>query len=55
MSAMVLTFLLGLLQQTANFDSTAPLGTELEWMVLGSIILPALALVALAYLGRDTV
>lgn len=54
MSALLLTLLLSLPQKTGDFVSAAPLGTGLEWMVLGSIILPALALVVLVYLGRHS-
>lgn len=44
-----------LLQRSAQFGSDAPLGTGLEWMTVGSILLPALFLVLLVYLsGSDT-
>lgn len=52
MTALLLTILLGLLQQEAVFEMDAAHGTDLEWMVLGSIVLPAIAIVMLVYLGR---
>jgi hypothetical protein len=44
-----------LLLQTAAFAPDAPLGTGLEWMTIAAIVLPALLLVALVYLGNDAV
>lgn len=51
-----LLMLLGRLQQGADFLPEATLGTGLEWMVLSSVILPALVLILLVYLGpQETV
>jgi hypothetical protein len=44
------------LQRTAAFGAEAPHGTGLEWMTVAAVVLPALLLVALVYLGgRSTV
>lgn len=43
-----------LLQQSAGFGAGAPLGTGLEWMALAALLIPALLLVALVYLGSET-
>jgi hypothetical protein len=44
-----------LLQRSAAFAADAPLGTGLEWMTVGAVLLPALLLVVLVYAGRDAV
>jgi hypothetical protein len=38
-------------QRAAAFGVDAPLGTGLEWMTVAAVVLPALVLVVLAYLG----
>jgi hypothetical protein len=43
-------------QRSAAFVPDAPLGTGLEWMTVSAVLLPALLLVVLVYLGSsDTV
>lgn len=42
-----------LLQRTAAFGADAPLGTGLEWMVVASVLFPALLLIVLVYVGRE--
>ncbi len=45
-----------LLQRSTQFGPDAPLGTGLEWMTVLAVLLPALLLVLLVYLGNpDTV
>jgi len=39
--------------QQAAFSTEASLGTGLEWMTIAAVLLPALLLVVLAYLGRQ--
>ncbi len=34
--------------------SGAPVGTGLEWMALAALLIPALLLVALVYVGAET-
>lgn len=47
---------LALLQRSAAFGADAPTGTGLEWMTVWAVLLPALLLVVLVYLGnRKTV
>lgn len=53
MAVTTFTLLLALLQPSADFTANAPLGTGIEWMVLASVILPALALIVLVYLGQQ--
>ncbi|MFB6273244.1 MAG: hypothetical protein ABEL51_10160 [Salinibacter sp.] len=40
-------------QTSAAFDATAPTGTGLEWLTVGSILVPAVLLVVLVYLGAE--
>lgn len=42
-----------LLQQTTSFQANAPVGTGLEWLTLGSILIPAVLLVLLVYWGAQ--
>ncbi|WP_181149219.1 hypothetical protein [Salinibacter sp. 10B] len=42
-----------LLQRSAAFAADAPLGTGLEWMTVGALLLPALLIVLLVYLGES--
>jgi hypothetical protein len=42
-----------LLQQSIAFGSQAPSGTGLEWMTLGALLIPALLLVVLVYVGAE--
>jgi len=49
----VVTFL-GAVAQHSDFAAGAPSGTGLEWMTIASVVLPALLLVALAYVGRQS-
>lgn len=56
MTAAILIVLSQLLQRTVSFGTDAPLGTSLEWMTVAAVVLPAVLLVVLAYVGRrDTV
>jgi hypothetical protein len=41
------------LQESASFLSNAPAGTGLEWLTLGSILIPAVLLVFLVYWGAQ--
>lgn len=42
-----------ILQETASFQSNAPAGTGLEWLTVGSVLLPAVLLVVLVYWGAQ--
>lgn len=42
-----------LLQNSASFQAHAPVGTGLEWLTLGSILIPAVLLVFLVYWGAQ--
>lgn len=42
-----------LLQRTAGFQTGAPHGTGLEWMTVGSVVVPALLLILFVYLGTE--
>jgi len=53
MSDTILSSVLPMLQRTAAFSAEAPLGTGLEWMTVAAVIVPALVIIALVYLGRD--
>ena len=56
MTAAILIVLSQLLQRTVSFGTDAPLGTSLEWMTVAAVVLPAVLLVVLVYVGRrDTV
>jgi len=45
-----------ILQRSSSFGADAPLGTSLEWMTIAAVVLPAVLLVVLVYVGRrDTV
>ena len=50
---MLLTTGLAVLQRAASFLPDAPLGTGLEWMTIAAILLPALLLVLLVYVGQQ--
>lgn len=52
MSTALVVVLSLLFQQSANFNVDAAHGTGLEWMTVGSVVLPALLLILLVYLGR---
>lgn len=41
------------LQRSAAFQPNAPVGTGLEWLTLGAVLVPAVLLVVLVYLGRQ--
>jgi hypothetical protein len=41
------------LQETASFQANAPVGTGLEWLTLGSVVVPAVLLVFLVYWGAQ--
>jgi len=49
----MILFSLLLFQQSAGFFTDAPLGTGLEWMALAAVLVPAILLVALVYIGAD--
>lgn len=53
MSDTILSTVPPMLQRTAAFSAEAPLGTGLEWMTVAAVIVPALVIIALVYLGRD--
>ncbi len=53
MNVMLVTLLLSILQQRSDFEVAAPHGVGLEWMVLASIIIPAIVFSVIVYLGRD--
>jgi len=56
MTLAALIVLSQLLQRTVRFGADAPLGTSLEWMTIAAVVLPAVLLVVLVYVGqRDTV
>ena len=40
-------------QASTSFQTDAPLGTGLEWMTLGAILIPAVLLVFLVYWGAQ--
>ena len=42
-----------ILQRSASFQANAPVGTELEWLTLSSILVPAVLLVFLVYWGAQ--
>lgn len=44
--------LLSLLQRSAAFLPDAPTGTGLEWMTIAAVVVPAVLLVALVWVGR---
>jgi hypothetical protein len=41
------------LQQSATFQASAPAGTGLEWLTVGSVLVPAVLLVVLVYWGAQ--
>jgi hypothetical protein len=42
-----------MLQETATFQANAPVGTGLEWLTLGSVLIPGVLLVILVYWGAQ--
>ncbi len=48
----VVSILSLLVQSSADFNVDATLGTGLEWMTVGSVVVPALLLILLVYLSR---
>jgi hypothetical protein len=42
-----------MLQQAATFQANAPAGTGLEWLTVGSVVVPAVLLVVLVYWGAQ--
>ncbi len=48
-----MTGLLATLAQRAPFASDAPAGIGLEWMTIAAIVVPAVLLIALVYVGND--
>ena len=42
-----------LLQESASFQANAPVGTGIEWLTLGSVLVPAVLLVFLVYWGAQ--
>jgi hypothetical protein len=48
---MLLAF--GRAQSSVLFDAAAPAGTGLEWLTVGSILIPAVLLVVLVYVGAE--
>lgn len=53
MSDTILSTVPPMLQRTAAFAADASLGTGLEWMTVAAVIVPALVIIALVYLGSD--
>ena len=51
LTAMVLVATI--LQQATSFQANAPVGTGLEWLTIGSVLLPAILLVFLVYWGAS--
>lgn len=49
----MLLLVLLLFQQGAGVVPNAPLGTGLEWMTLAAVLVPALLLVVLVYVGAE--
>lgn len=45
--------LLTVLQRSGAFQSGAPAGTGLEWLTIASVLVPAVLLVFLVYLGSQ--
>lgn len=43
-----------ILQQSTAFQSDATLGTGLEWLTIGSILVPAVLLIVLVYFGSES-
>lgn len=41
-------------QQTTDFTPGAPHGTGLEWMTIAAVVVPALLVVLLVYVGSRT-
>jgi hypothetical protein len=41
------------LQEAATFQANAPVGTGLEWLTVGSVVIPAVLLVVLVYWGAQ--
>lgn len=46
-----MVLLLVALRQVAELESSAPVGTGLEWMTVGSVVIPAVLLIFLIYAG----
>lgn len=42
-----------LLQRSAEFAAEAPLGTGLEWMTWSAVLLPAILIIVLVYVGSQ--
>lgn len=56
MSPLSLALLFPVAQRTALFATEAPSGTGLEWLTVGSLVVPAILLIVLIMLGmRRTV
>lgn len=49
-----MTLLVMLLQRSAAFQADAPTGTGLEWLTVWALVIPAVLLVLLVYLGART-
>lgn len=47
-------FALWMAQSSVVFDATAPAGTGLEWLIVGSVLIPAVLLVVLVYVGAES-
>lgn len=46
-----MVLLLVALRQVAELEANAPVGTGLEWMTVGSVVIPAVLLAVLIYAG----
>lgn len=42
-----------ILQASTSFQANAPAGTGLEWLTIGSVLIPAILLVFLVYWGAQ--
>lgn len=49
----ILIVLSTVLQRGAGFQTDAPAGTGLEWLTVASVLVPAVLLVFLVYLGSQ--
>lgn len=48
-----MTLAVTILQEAVTFQANAPSGTGLEWLTVGSVLIPAVLLVVLVYWGAQ--
>jgi len=53
MHALMTVLLLSILQRSFEYVSGAPSGIGLEWMTIASVVVPAVLLLVLIYLGAE--